>query len=260
MMKEKIGVLIADDDVEFGNELSVSLSKHEDIHVFGVAEDGQETVEMIKILAPDVVVLDIIMPYLDGIGVLERFCSPGIKQKPIFIALSGVAGDRIIEKMFLLGAEWYMLKPVEVSMLAERIRQAYREKCLSLRHSLERKVTELMHKEGIPPHLIGYRYIREAIIHAVLTNSNISTNSNVLIQDKKMLYSSVAKKFNTTSEKIARGIRNALQYTARRISYLSGTSTSNIILNTVKHRTSNLEFITRLAEKVQSYIYNEPFT
>ena len=122
-MKEKITVLIADDNQEFGMTLATYLKNQEDMVVVGRAKDGNEAIDLIPELMPDVVLLDVIMPHLDGIGVLEKMNMIKMSKKPIFIMLSAVGQDKITRKAVELGAEYYIVKPFDIDLLITRIRE-----------------------------------------------------------------------------------------------------------------------------------------
>ena len=120
-MKEKIKILIADDNAEFTNTLKGYLEKEEDMEIVGVAKDGNEAFELIKNFHPDVALLDVIMPHLDGLGVLEKLQQESIEQ-PICIMLSAVGQDKITQKAISLGAQYYVVKPFEINLLIKRIK------------------------------------------------------------------------------------------------------------------------------------------
>ena len=122
-MKEKISVLIADDNTDFTKTLAGFLGKTEDMEIVGVAKDGKEAVEMIKVMKPDIALLDVIMPHLDGLGVLERLQNDDITKRPICIMLSAVGQDKITQKAIALGAEYYVVKPFDIDLLLKRIRE-----------------------------------------------------------------------------------------------------------------------------------------
>ncbi|HEX3029447.1 MAG TPA: response regulator, partial [Clostridia bacterium] len=124
---DEITLLIADDNVEFGDLLNEQISKEDDIKVLGVARDGLKAVEMIKQLSPDIVILDIIMPNLDGIGVLERMQSLQLMHKPLFIMLSAIGQDIFVQRAIILGAEYYIVKPFDIDILISRIRQIHND-------------------------------------------------------------------------------------------------------------------------------------
>ena len=122
-MKEKISVLIADDNPDFSQTLASYLESQDDMEVIGMAKDGTEAIDMIANTIPDVVLLDVIMPHLDGIGVLERINVLKIMKRPVCIMLSAVGQDKITQRAISLGAEYYVVKPFDIELLIKRIRE-----------------------------------------------------------------------------------------------------------------------------------------
>ena len=116
-MKEKITVLIADDNPDFAMTLIGYLEKEDDMEVIGVAKDGKEACDMILNTKPDIVLLDVIMPYLDGLGVLEKISASKMEKKPICIMLSAVGQTKITQQAISLGAEYYVIKPFDIELL-----------------------------------------------------------------------------------------------------------------------------------------------
>ena len=121
-MKEKITVLIADDNQDFTNTLTGYLKKDPEMEIVGVAKDGNEAIEMIENVLPDVAILDVIMPHLDGLGVLERINNSTIKKRPITIMLSAVGQDKVTQRAIALGAQYYVVKPCDIELLIKRIK------------------------------------------------------------------------------------------------------------------------------------------
>ena len=122
-MKEKITVFIADDNQEFSTTLATYIKNQEDMVVVGRAKDGNEALDMIPNLMPDVVLLDVIMPHLDGLGVLEKINESNLDKKPLFIVLSAVGQDKITARALELGAQYYVVKPFDISLLMRRIKE-----------------------------------------------------------------------------------------------------------------------------------------
>ena len=122
-MKEKITILIADDNAEFAKTLTNYIEKEEDMEVVEVAKDGNEAVKMIEDIQPDIALLDVIMPHLDGLGVLEKVIELNISKKPTCIMLSAVGQDKITQRALELGANYYVVKPFDISLLIKRIRE-----------------------------------------------------------------------------------------------------------------------------------------
>ena len=225
-MKEKITVLIADDNQEFSRTLATYLTNQEDMEIIGIAKDGLEAIEMIKEHQPDVAILDVIMPHLDGLGVLEKVNSSGnLDKKPICIMLSAVWQDKITGKAIALGAEYYMVKPFDIELLIQRIREIknfrpngsrnfiYRETKKApyvnittdkAEDHLEALVTNVIHGVGVPAHIKGYQYLREAIMMVV-------NDIDVINQITKSLYPQIAQKFGTTPSRVERAIRHAIE-------------------------------------------------
>ena len=121
-MNKKITILIADDNAEFVKTLVGHLSQKDDMEVIGVAKDGREAFEKVKTLNPDILLLDVIMPYLDGLGVLEKLNEENLERMPICIMLSAVGQTKITQKAISLGAEYYVVKPFDIEILINRIR------------------------------------------------------------------------------------------------------------------------------------------
>ncbi|MDP4091971.1 MAG: sporulation transcription factor Spo0A [Bacillota bacterium] len=260
-MNDPIKILIADDNGDFAGLLNEILNKEEDMTVVGIAKDGLQTLELINILSPDIVVLDIIMPNLDGIGVLERLASVKNSTKPLFIMLSAIGQDAFVQKAITLGAEYYLVKPFDINILLKRIRQIHNEKNMSwfsnmipdmedarqdIIHdkSTEVQVTNFIRDAGIPAHMSGYQYLREAIILTLNNNNNIRSVT-------KALYPEVAEKFSTSPQKVERAIRNAIEsaWLKGNTSYLDSIFGSSASFN--KGRPSNSEFIAIVAERIK---------
>ena len=187
----------------------------------GKAHNGEEICNIIKEKEPDVVILDIIMPKVDGLSVMEKFShDSSIKKTPAFIVVSAVGQERITEDAFNLGADYYMLKPFDNQMLLNRIkhirrigekrarevsRQAVREEQGTYSGgNLEADVTNVIHEIGVPAHIKGYQYLRDAIILSV-------NDMEMLNSITKILYPTIAKKHQTTPSRVERAIRHAIE-------------------------------------------------
>jgi len=264
-MKNGIKVLIADDNITFGDLLKDYIGQYDDIDVVGVARDGFQAIEMISDFKPDLVILDIIMPNLDGIGVLERIAAADMEKKPLFIMLSAIGQDIFVQKAISLGAEYYVVKPFDIDILVTRIRQIHREKYVKPfsfnkgsaflkevkneyrepQRSIEIEVTNLIREAGIPAHVAGYQYIREAVIRAL--NSNLRVFSSTI----KTIYPEVAQKFNTTPKKVERAIRNAIEGSNYNAFRQNGSQFFSYNAGKVRYKPTNAEFIAILAERVK---------
>lgn len=271
-MKGEISVLIADDNFEFGELLREQLIKEQDIDVVGVARDGVQAIESISELKPDVIILDIIMPNLDGIGVLEKISKAQLAYKPIFIMLSAIGHDAFIQNAITLGAEYYLVKPFDIEVLISRIREMFKERkslyftnennnrkkeskssksnsysytpYFSGPFDLEAEVTHIMRDVGIPAHMSGYQFLREAIIQTI-------NDPRMFTSVTKILYPSVASKYNTTPQKVERSIRNAIESAWTRGNHDSLDSLFGYTINYNKGKPTNSEFIAMMADQVK---------
>ncbi len=180
-MDNKITVLIADDNRDFAMTLVEFLNNEEDMEVVGVAKDGDEAVELISITKPDIAILDVIMPHLDGLGVLEKINESQMEHKPTCIMLSAVGQEEVTLRSIELGAQYYIIKPFEISVLIKRIRDIKTFQPMAHKVSfmtkeikapyieiqtdnkksadtIEALVTNLIHEVGVPAHIKGYQY------------------------------------------------------------------------------------------------------
>ncbi|MBS5927559.1 MAG: sporulation transcription factor Spo0A, partial [Clostridium sp.] len=224
MEDSKISVLIADDNKEFCSILNDYLLNQKDIVVTGIAKDGREALELIQQKKPDLVVLDIIMPHLDGLGVLEKLNGMDLDKMPRVIVLSAVGQDKITQQAITLGADYYVVKPFDMDIFTKRIREMFntqdvetkrrsvstqvveREAAATSRGpiDLETEITSIIHEIGVPAHIKGYMYLREAITMVV-------NDMELLSAVTKELYPSIAKKYNTTASRVERAIRHAIE-------------------------------------------------
>ena len=261
MLETKIQIVIADDNKEFGDILYEYLNSQSDIEVIGVARDGVEACDLIMAKMPDIAILEIIMPHLDGLGVLEKMASIPLKKRPLFIILSAVGQDKITQRALALGAEYYIIKPFDLDVLVSRIRQLkdnnqsavirsnYSIDLKTSHHvpvqrNLEVDVTAIMHEIGIPAHIKGYQYLRDAIMMVV-------KNLDMINSITKQLYPSIARGYNTTPSRVERAIRHAIEVAWSRgrieaIDSLFGYTVSN-----AKGKPTNSEFIAMVADKLR---------
>lgn len=218
-----IQVLIADNNIQLCAVLTEFLNGQDDIEVVGCAYDGEEALEMIGKTEPDVVVLDITMPRQDGMAVLEQLSEMELRRRPRVIVLTALARDDIAKRFTEMGADYFMLKPFDLEVLAGRIRQfgaarpapvppsvsgaidlhakpAYRD----AEADLETKITSLLHEMGMPAHFKGYQYLREAVL---MTASGPETAGGSL---SKEVYPRLAEKYNATPGGVEAAIRNGL--------------------------------------------------
>lgn len=264
MENNKISVVIADDNKEFCNILNDYLLNQRDIIVIGVAKDGIEALKLIEEKKPDLVVLDIIMPHLDGLGVLERLNTINMDPMPRVIVLSAVGQDKITQRAITLGADYYVVKPFDMDVFTKRIRQMFNniissdqvKKTISLIETeeikvkksepldLESEITNIIHEIGVPAHIKGYMYLREAI-------SMVVNDVELLSAVTKELYPSIAKKFNTTASRVERAIRHAIEVAWSRGQVETINRIFGYTIHNGKGKPTNSEFIAMVADKLR---------
>ncbi len=258
-MINPIRILVADDNVEFGEIVSDYLSNSEDIEVVGRAEDGLEAIKLTNELHPDIVILDIIMPHMDGLAVLEHFYKIPTAEKPMFIILSAVGQDKITQQAVSLGAEYYIVKPFDLEILVERIRQLKKGDVLINRSegvkmalrpqtikpsSMESRITQIMRDVGVPAHIKGYQYMRDAVL---LVIEDLELISSVT----KRLYPELARRYKTTPSRVERAIRHAIEVAWTRGQVDTIHDLFGYTINTKKGKPTNSEFIAMIADKLR---------
>ncbi|NMA86193.1 MAG: sporulation transcription factor Spo0A [Tissierellia bacterium] len=260
----KTKILIADDNKEFCNILEKFLSMEEEFEIVGIVGDGLEALDKISTEKPDIVILDIIMPHLDGLGVLEELHRTDLELFPKIVVLSAVGQDQIAQKAMQLGADYYVIKPFDFNIFIKRLKQISgtekAEKVASKKgyinippstnqyvdtsKSLEAKVTNIMHEIGVPAHIKGYQYLREAIIMVV-------DDIELLGAVTKELYPSIAKKYGTTSSRVERAIRHAIEVAWTRGKMDTIDNIFGYTINTNRGKPTNSEFIAMIADKLR---------
>lgn len=263
MEDSKISVLIADDNKEFCSILNDYLLNQKDIVVTGIAKDGREALELIQQKQPDLVVLDIIMPHLDGLGVLEKLNGMDLDKMPRVIVLSAVGQDKITQQAITLGADYYVVKPFDMDIFTKRIREMFntqdvetkrrsvstqvveREAAATSRGpiDLETEITSIIHEIGVPAHIKGYMYLREAITMVV-------NDMELLSAVTKELYPSIAKKYNTTASRVERAIRHAIEVAWGRGQVDAINKLFGYTVHNEKGKPTNSEFIAIIADKL----------
>ena len=263
MTEGKITVLMADDNREFCDAIASFINSQEDMQVVYLAHDGMEAWQKIEALKPDVAIIDGVMPKLDGLGVLEKLDITNRVTKgeyaPICIVLSAITGDKITQKAIELGAEYYLAKPFDLDTLITRVRQLKTqikppvEKSINFfgqigqknyAIGLETKITSILHEIGVPAHIRGYHYMREAIIMAV-------DDLDVLNYITKELYPTIAKKCNTTPSRVERAIRHAIEVAWARGKVEIIDSMFGYTINNHKGKPTNSEFIALISDRLR---------
>lgn len=255
----KITVAIVDDNERIVNLLETILKEDDDVEVVGKADNGIDALTIIKEKNPDVVLLDLIMPKLDGLGVLEKVKhNSDFKKTPAFIVVTAIGQEGVTENAFDLGASYYIMKPFDNNIILSRIKQikgesrlvdnhrvsTFENKTNYMERNLETDVTNIIHEIGVPAHIKGYQYLRDAIMMSV-------NDSEMLNSITKLLYPSIAKQHKTTPSRVERAIRHAIEVAWSRgkmdtIDDLFGYTVSN-----GKGKPTNSEFVALIADKIR---------
>ena len=255
MSERKITIMLADDNKEFLDTLINYLEKHDDLEIIGVAHDGVEAFKKIEETKPDIAIIDGVMPRLDGLGVLEKLKErQNPDHTPICIVLSVITQDKITQKAMELGADYYIAKPFDLDALVSRLRHLKEQlshpqlqsnkTAINKSINLETKVTGILHEIGVPAHIRGYHYMREAIIMAV-------EDIDVLNYITKELYPTIAKKCNTTPSRVERAIRHAIEVAWSRGKVDVINKMFGYTINNHKGKPTNSEFIALIADRLR---------
>ena len=241
--------MIADNTEEFCSSLVTALQRSEGFRVVGTANDGEQAVRMILEKQPRILVLDLMLSKKDGLSVLKAIST--MDRKPAVLATSGFITDYVASAAANLGVQYLMLKPCDMTALTERLeelRGGQNARTVSPaqdgKPSIEAMVTSIIHEIGVPAHIKGYQYLREAIIIAV-------NDMDVINAITKVLYPQVAKAFQTTPSRVERAIRHAIEVAWDRgdldtLQRFFGYTVSN-----TKGKPTNSEFIALIADKLQ---------
>ena len=255
---EHLNVAIADDNQKILDVLGEIISTDKELDLVGKAKNGEEMCQIIKDRQPDVVLLDLIMPKMDGLTVMEQVNQDHfVNKRPYFIVITAVGQEKITEDAFNKGANYYVMKPFNNNMLLERIKSVRKMSRNSEKRTedtsavgssggenLESRVTNMLHEIGIPAHIKGYHYLRDAIIMAV-------NDMDVLNAITKILYPTVAKKYQTTSSRVERAIRHAIEVAWSRGKLDTLDELFGYTVSTGKGKPTNSEFIALIADTIQ---------
>ena len=253
-----------DDNRELVGLLEDYISSQEDMEVVGVAHNGQECLDLLQEIDPDVLVLDIIMPHLDGLAVLERIRESRSSNLPNVIMLTAFGQEDVTKKAVELGASYFILKPFDLELLGNHIRQVSGKSNPVMRKSspltssnnnrsfaesskpknLDASITSIIHEIGVPAHIKGYMYLREAI-------SMVYNDIELLGSITKVLYPDIAKKYNTTASRVERAIRHAIEVAWSRGNIESISSLFGYTVSMSKAKPTNSEFIAMVADKLR---------
>ena len=244
----KIKVLIVDDNKSLIDMVKQYFSSHAVIEVSDEAYNGVEGLELLKKNKYDIVLLDLIMPVMDGIKLLEEVNERNIDTK--IIVVTSYNSPEVIRKVSGLGIKYFMLKPFELVELENKILEysnndVYNTKTIDLVYSnLQMSITKLLHELGVPSHIKGYNYIREGI-------TMIYNNPDLSSAITKELYPMIASKYHTTSSRVERAIRHAIEVSWNRANWELMEEIFGYSVDIDKAKATNSEFIVTLADKLR---------
>lgn len=246
----RIKIMVADDNKEFCSMVKDYVHSQNDMEFSGAAFDGISALEMIRTRKPDILLLDNVMPQLDGIGVLNHLQNFSPEDRPRVVTVTACPTDVFMTNAYKLGVSYAMSRKLDICEIIDRCRMVATNKPLNTKNEklevldIESMVTSTIHEIGVPAHIKGYSYLRESII--------LVLNDRKLIESiTKQLYPTVAKKFNTSSSRVERAIRHAIEVAWDR----GDTDTLNNIfgftINQAKGKPTNSEFIAMISDKLR---------
>ena len=254
---ERLNVAIADDNDRVLELLSDIVRSDKELTLVGQANNGEDMYRIIKNKEPDVVLLDLIMPKMDGLSVMELVGKDkDLKKSPDFIVITAVGQEKITEDAFRKGANYYIMKPFNNESVLRHIKHSKkgepskrfieyeREFQEATGDNLENIVTDMLHEIGIPAHIKGYHYLRDSIIMAV-------EDMGILNAITKVLYPTVAKKHQTTSSRVERAIRHAIEVAWSRGELDTLDELFGYTVSRGKGKPTNSEFIALIADTIR---------
>ena len=244
-MENKITVVLADANEEFRELLCRSIEETGEFTVVGSAGDGLTALRLIEEKKPRLLLSDVLLPELDGFGLLDRIASN--ESKPRTILVSALYRDEIVAQAMKREVSFYMPKPFETASLLEQMRAAVgmeAEEAEDEAQALQRQVTAVIHEVGVPAHIKGYQYVREAIVIAV-------QDMDVINAVTKVLYPEVARRYNTTPSRVERAVRHAIEVAWDRGDLETLQSYFGYTVSNTKGKPTNSEFIAMIADKIR---------
>ena len=251
-MEKTLKILFTEEANEFGKHFT-SVFKSYGFEVRRVSKNGSEVLRLLELEKPDVMVMDAIMSSVDALGVLQQMSKNPKIKKPLVMVVSGVDNQRFENEVLTAGADYYFLKPFDVSMMAERILLMAGDTQSQVKSNaqahfnnsdLEVLVSEIMHQIGVPAHIKGYQYLREAIILSI-------NDTEMMNSVTKVLYPTVAKRFSTTSSRVERAIRHAIEVAWDRGDVDVLSSYFGYTIQNSRGKPTNSEFIAMISDKLR---------
>jgi len=248
---EKYRILVADDHLQFRCNLRDYLSARERVASVDVATDGRQTLDMLRSNCYDVLILDLVMPQVDGFGVLEQISAGMLEKTPVTVVVSAMRSEDMVRHACSLGARYFMAKPAEPDAIYRRVEDLLQNSYASdaamsfapAPKTLDEKITSVFLVIGIPAHIKGYHYLREAI-------RMVYFKPELINRITKELYPGIAKRSATSASKVERAIRHAIEvaWTRGKIENINQLFGYNIYSKNDKP--TNGEFIALVADKL----------
>lgn len=248
-MEKAIKIMVAEDLMQNEESYSVVLRSN-GFEVLSVPKDGAEVLKQIKNNRDvDVVLIDSFMPHIDALGVIKTIPTLNLKKKPLVMVMSSVDNHRFEHELLVAGADYYFIKPFDAEVLSQRIKQITTWKSddktyTTPQNDLEIVISEIMHQIGVPAHIKGYQYLRYAIILSI-------ENDEMMNSVTKLLYPTVAKMFKTTSSRVERAIRHAIEVAWDRGDVDVLSSYFGYTIQNTRGKPTNSEFIAMIADKLK---------
>ena len=241
-------IVVADTGTEFRKSLIRALAEEPDFQIVGETGDGTELMNLVRQEQPDAVVMDMVLTGgMDGMDVLDAFSL--MEDRPKVLVLSSYIRGSVVDAAAAKGADFFLIKPCRLTAVGERLRQimsssGVEESETNHSENLESQVTAIIHEVGVPAHIKGYQYLREAIIIAV-------NDMDVINSVTKVLYPEVAKRFNTTPSRVERAIRHAIEVAWDRGDLETLQKYFGYTVSNAKGKPTNSEFIAMIADRLQ---------
>ena len=251
----KLKVLLADDNKELITVLSEYISLQEDMEVVEVAGNGNEVLSVLRQRDIDILLLDVVMPDLDGVSVLEELKdNPTLYKRPRHIIMfTAFNQEKIMMRAAELGASYFIMKPFEINKIVKIIRdinvrfdttEVSNQRPVVKEFDLESEITNILHEMGVPAHIKGYLYLRESI-------NMVYNDIELLGSITKVLYPDVAKKYKTTASRVERAIRHAIEVAWNRGNIEAISNIFGYTVSVSKSKPTNSEFIAMIADKLR---------
>ncbi len=247
-MSRKINVLLADNSDYFAIPCANVMKAH-GLDVTLTEKDGKAVLEALTTRCPDVILMDLFLPRLDALGVLQAMAETDLPRRPRVMVLSGFDNPALEREVMSAGADYYFLKPFDAAAMAQRILTLCGDKPRDTRpvatagdNSLEMEVTEIIHQIGVPAHIKGYQYLRDAILMAI-------EDGEIINAVTKRLYPAVAKRHGTTSSRVERAIRHAIEVAWDRGDVDTLTAYFGYTIHNERGKPTNSEFIAMISDK-----------